>query len=197
MSLRDQIRKAGPAVHYGSQDQSVDALEALREESAMNKAQSTPQLGEPLSFARSNGSVTAFASSSVYPPTRSNNTSSSSLSLGTAQYVQQSPAAMSASVGAAPPHLRPDVENVSTRPSLHQNQSQVPDALIFGTPPPPAAVLASMGRKRPRAIVRVERDYTSGELCQFWSGWMWEFEGRVRVFAETLTRHELTLTVHS
>lgn len=28
-------------------------------------------------------------------------------------------------------------------------------------------------------MIRVERDYSSGEVCQLWSGWIWELEGRV------------------
>lgn len=38
----------------------------------------------------------------------------------------------------------------------------------------------TIGISRPREVVRVERDYTGGEIPQFWSGWIWELEGRVR-----------------
>ncbi|KAM0788917.1 hypothetical protein ACM66B_002996 [Microbotryomycetes sp. NB124-2] len=36
-----------------------------------------------------------------------------------------------------------------------------------------------IGRDKPRAVVRIERDYTSGEVVQFFGGWMWEFESRI------------------
>ncbi|KAK4057892.1 hypothetical protein OIO90_001111 [Microbotryomycetes sp. JL221] len=36
-----------------------------------------------------------------------------------------------------------------------------------------------IGRDKPREIVRIERDYSAGEVVQFFSGWMWEFEGRI------------------
>ncbi|KAK4055568.1 hypothetical protein OIV83_000114 [Microbotryomycetes sp. JL201] len=45
---------------------------------------------------------------------------------------------------------------------------------VFGTRPQ-----GTIGRDRPRTIVRIERDYTSGEVVQFFGGWMWEFEGRI------------------
>lgn len=48
---------------------------------------------------------------------------------------------------------------------------------MFGTPP-----VGVIGKHKPREIVRVERDYSVGELCQFWSGWIWELEGRVSFF---------------
>ena len=45
---------------------------------------------------------------------------------------------------------------------------------IFGTPP-----VGIIGVHRPREIIRLDRDYTSGEVCQFWSGFPLELEGRV------------------
>jgi hypothetical protein len=32
---------------------------------------------------------------------------------------------------------------------------------------------------KPREVVRIDRDYSSGELCQLWSGFPPELEGRV------------------
>lgn len=43
-----------------------------------------------------------------------------------------------------------------------------------------------IGKHKPREVIRVERDYTGGELCQFWSGWIWELEGRVSQRAKEL-----------
>lgn len=45
---------------------------------------------------------------------------------------------------------------------------------IFGTPQ-----VGIIGHHKPREIVRIERDYTAGETCQFWSGFPLELEGRV------------------
>ncbi|KAH9441905.1 hypothetical protein Pst134EA_032102 [Puccinia striiformis f. sp. tritici] len=52
---------------------------------------------------------------------------------------------------------------------------------IFGTSP-----AGQVGQSKPRAVVRIERDYsargaTSGRV-QFWDGWVNELEGRVGVF---------------
>ena len=47
---------------------------------------------------------------------------------------------------------------------------------IFGTPP-----TGTLGRHRPREYIRIDRDYSAGELCQFNSGYPVELEGRVRV----------------
>jgi len=33
---------------------------------------------------------------------------------------------------------------------------------------------------KPREVIRIERDYSSGTgIAQFWAGWIWELEGRV------------------
>lgn len=45
---------------------------------------------------------------------------------------------------------------------------------VFGTPP-----VGIIGVHKPREILRLDRDYTSGEICQFWSGFPIELEGRV------------------
>ena len=46
---------------------------------------------------------------------------------------------------------------------------------IFGTPQ-----VGVIGRHKPRDLIRLDRDYTAGEVCQFWSGYPFELEGRVR-----------------
>lgn len=45
---------------------------------------------------------------------------------------------------------------------------------VFGTPQ-----TGIIGRHKPREIIRIDRDYSSGEICQFWSGYQFELEGRV------------------
>lgn len=64
------------------------------------------------------------------------------------------------------------------RPRLHSSASSmigIPEHLIvFGTKPQ-----GIIGKHKPREIIRVERDYSAGDVIQFWSGWVWELEGRV------------------
>lgn len=48
---------------------------------------------------------------------------------------------------------------------------------VFGTPP-----VGIIGVHKPREIIRLDRDYSSGEICQFWSGFPIELEGRVSSF---------------
>ena len=54
----------------------------------------------------------------------------------------------------------------------------------FGPPPPGSAYftppVGQIGVHHPREIVRVERDYSGGEIVQFSSTYPLEFEGRVR-----------------
>jgi hypothetical protein len=45
---------------------------------------------------------------------------------------------------------------------------------VFGTPP-----VGIIGLHKPREIIRIDRDYSSGEICQFWSGYPVELQGRV------------------
>lgn len=59
-----------------------------------------------------------------------------------------------------------------------QSEESEREVEIFGTPP-----TGVVGKTRPRAVVRIERDYsargaTSGRV-QFWDGWVAELEGRV------------------
>jgi hypothetical protein len=49
-----------------------------------------------------------------------------------------------------------------------------PSDSAFGTPP-----AGQIGVHHPREIVRIERDYTGGELIQFAAIYPLEFEGRV------------------
>ncbi|PWN89331.1 hypothetical protein FA10DRAFT_267907 [Acaromyces ingoldii] len=64
----------------------------------------------------------------------------------------------------------------------------------FGTAP-----IGVIGRDKPREIIRVERDYTGGELCQFHPTFPLELEGRVEptVFSETMNDiNELLIKAH-
>jgi hypothetical protein len=51
---------------------------------------------------------------------------------------------------------------------------------IFGTPQ-----IGIIGKHKPREIVRIDRDYSDGEICQFWSGYPMELEGRVSYILES------------
>lgn len=63
----------------------------------------------------------------------------------------------------------------SSQRSLRSQRSSVGDESVFGTAP-----VGIVGKTRPREVIRVERDYSAGETCQMWSGWLWELENRVR-----------------
>lgn len=84
---------------------------------------------------------------------------------------------------------------LTSRPSLHSQRSSVAPENVFGTPPvgfvlelfgcsggvvDQVCFCRTIGINKPREVVRVERDYTGGELPFFWSGWIFELEGRVR-----------------
>ena len=67
----------------------------------------------------------------------------------------------------------------STRPSIPKSSyyfGPPPLDAAFGTPP-----VGQIGVHHPREIIRIERDYTGGELTQFTPIYPLELEGRVRV----------------
>ncbi|KAL8290118.1 hypothetical protein RQP46_003057 [Phenoliferia psychrophenolica] len=78
------------------------------------------------------------------------------------------------------------------RTSIHSQRSSVAPESVFGTAP-----LGVIGHNKPREIVRIERDYSGGELCQFWSGWIWELEGRVSPTEYQNTLNELNTVLAS
>lgn len=88
-------------------------------------------------------------------------------------YPSQPPASMSQSI-----HQQSSLTAgtaAARRVSVQSGRSSVaPNDTIFGT-----AQVGVIGKTRPREVVRIERDYSMGERCQFWSGWVWELEGRV------------------
>ncbi|KAH9921332.1 Golgin subfamily A member 7/ERF4 family-domain-containing protein [Fomitopsis serialis] len=74
----------------------------------------------------------------------------------------------------------------------------------FGPPPPDAAYgtepIGQIGLHHPREIVRIERDYSAGELPQFSPVYPLEFEGRLTPtqFLETINAiNEILISAHS
>lgn len=70
-------------------------------------------------------------------------------------------------------HRRADTASTAGRSKYGGVQSGMQ---IFGTPQ-----VGVIGQHKPRDVVRLDRDYSEGEICQFWSGYPFELEGRVRV----------------
>lgn len=65
-------------------------------------------------------------------------------------------------------------QKLAIRPS-HRSEA----SLVAADNPYNSAPRGVIGKSRPREVIRIDRDYSEGELCQFWSGWIWELEGRV------------------
>ena len=63
---------------------------------------------------------------------------------------------------------------------------------VYYTPP-----MGRIGVHHPREIVRVERDYTGGEIVQFTSVYPLELEGRVRLSTLSYVIVEISLYVHA
>lgn len=87
-----------------------------------------------------------------------------------------------------PLHFTHDPSRRSDGPEA---QEQADATSIFGTAP-----VGLIGKTKPRAVVRIERDYsargaTSGRV-QFWDGWVAELEGRVSPIHCLLRLHQLT-----
>ena len=74
----------------------------------------------------------------------------------------------SSHVGTA--HTRNQTDNSGFTVKSGQRSRQ-----IFGTPP-----VGIIGKHKPREIIRIHRDYSAGEICQFSSKYPPELEGRVR-----------------
>lgn len=127
----------------------------------------------------------------AFPPQPRNGTATPSPTLPAAasaapfSYHSSAPLAMSAAARAPssiashdlpPPETNPAAfrSGLNSRPSVHSHRSSVAAESIYGT-----AQVGVIGKNKPREVIRIERDYSGGELCQFWSGWIWELEGRV------------------
>jgi hypothetical protein len=70
----------------------------------------------------------------------------------------------------------------------------------FGPPPSDSAYftppMGQIGVHHPREIVRVERDYSGGEIVQFASTYPVEFEGRVSLFLQFLVIMRVFFFLH-
>jgi len=81
----------------------------------------------------------------------------------------------------------------------------VPKSSYYYGPPPPDAAFGSepigqIGVHHPREIVRIERDYSGGELIQFAPVYPLEFEGRISAtrFLESINSvNEILISAHS
>ncbi|GAA97568.1 uncharacterized protein L969DRAFT_44063 [Mixia osmundae IAM 14324] len=78
------------------------------------------------------------------------------------------------------------------KPPVAASASIDPYREVFGTPP-----VGQIGKHKPREIVRIERDYTAGELPQFWSGFPIELEGRVTPTAHLQVMNKLNARLAS
>ncbi|GAA5970591.1 hypothetical protein JCM11641_007362 [Rhodosporidiobolus odoratus] len=81
---------------------------------------------------------------------------------------------------------------LASRPSLHSRRSSIAPESVFGTAPQ-----GVIGKTKPRELIRVERDFSAGETYQFWSGWVWELEGRVSPTDYQNTLNELNTVLAS
>ncbi|KAI0641140.1 Golgin subfamily A member 7/ERF4 family-domain-containing protein [Trametes meyenii] len=88
--------------------------------------------------------------------------------------------------------------------SYRRPQKPPHSAYYFGPPPPDSAYgtdpVGQIGVHHPREVVRIERDYTGGELPQFSSTYPLELEGRITPtqFLETINAmNEILISAHS
>lgn len=99
------------------------------------------------------------------------------------------------------------VEGVRPAPlnNPHVKPPQPPKSSYYFGPPTSTAAygtdpIGTIGLHHPREIVRVERDYEHGELCQFSSAFPLELEGRLTPtqFLETINAiNEILISAHS
>jgi len=96
----------------------------------------------------------------------------------------------------APPPRRNDVNLKPPRPPKSSYYFGPPNGTsAYGTDP-----IGTIGLHHPREIVRVERDYEHGELCQFSSAFPLELEGRLTPtqFLESINSiNEILISAHS
>lgn len=86
---------------------------------------------------------------------------------------------------------------VALTPPYRSSRPQIPhSAYYFGPPPINSAYgtdpIGQIGVHHPREIIRVERDYSGGELIQFSSTYPLELEGRVSVRLAVVVIHPVT-----
>lgn len=75
--------------------------------------------------------------------------------------------------------------NISPEHVLRSSKRLIPKSSYYYGPPPPDTAfgtdpIGQIGIHHPREIVRIERDYSGGEIIQFSAVYPLEFEGRVR-----------------
>ncbi|GAA6042005.1 hypothetical protein JCM8097_009141 [Rhodosporidiobolus ruineniae] len=101
-------------------------------------------------------------------------------------------------LASSPPHPAPPTGSstafpgLTSRPSLRSQRSSVAPESVFGTAP-----VGVIGKTKPREVIRVERDYSAGERVQFWSGWIWELDGRISPTDFQNTLNELNTVLAS
>ncbi|KAE9409415.1 hypothetical protein BT96DRAFT_807058 [Gymnopus androsaceus JB14] len=90
-------------------------------------------------------------------------------------------------------------------PPCSRSRSLIPKSSYYFGPPPPGSAYGShpvgqIGLHHPREIIRVERDYTGGELIQFAPIYPLELEGRITPtqFLESMNSiNEILISAHS
>ncbi|BGP15170.1 hypothetical protein JCM10213_008690 [Rhodosporidiobolus nylandii] len=141
---------------------------------------------DPYSTAPSTKTGGAYPSHSPYPSTSSRTiptgTYPPTSAMTTEEVVALSPLNGG---GNYPPAL-------TSRASIRSGRSSIASESVFGTAP-----VGVIGKTKPREVIRIERDYSAGETCQFWSGWIWELEGRVSPTDFQNTLNELNTVLAS
>ena len=119
-----------------------------------------------------NGRLHDRQESSAYPPYPSSSSSGNPPRSGAVPYGQTAHTAVQHDTEQS--HIRADTSS-TTAPGRRRYGRGPSEMQIFGTPQ-----VGIIGQHKPRDIVRLDRDYSEGEICQFWSGYPFELEGRVR-----------------
>lgn len=109
---------------------------------------------------------------------------------------EQEPLA-NASFSHSQPYNGDTANTYTSYPSSHTKDASAPSGFarqagrrsvqIFGTPQ-----IGIIGKHKPREIIRIDRDYSDGEICQFWSGYPMELEGRVSTYVQS-SFHDIRL----
>jgi len=97
------------------------------------------------------------------------------------------------------------LNSYGTLTSSARSRTLIPKSSYYFGPPPPGSAFGShptgqIGLHHPREIIRVERDYTGGELIQFAPIYPLELEGRITPtqFLESMNSiNELLISAHS
>ncbi|GAA5955819.1 hypothetical protein JCM21900_001724 [Sporobolomyces salmonicolor] len=128
-------------------------------------------------------------SASAYPPPLPRSASTSSRPR---DRTSSSPSRVLETRGFPPTSSAAFASGLNARRSVHSARSSVAPDSVFGTAP-----VGVIGKTKPREVIRIERDFSGGETCQFWSGWIWELEGRVSPTDFQNTLNELNTVLAS